>query len=113
MDQALNLIPLRPGVEVEEFERFSREVDQPLLRSLPVVLRFDAYAVERSVGASGLEFDIVELMAVESWEEWVRVRDEGTDQRLVEAGERFTRLVEPDSVVTLVLRDLDESAERG
>lgn len=107
--KALNLIPLKPGVAPADFERFSREIDQPLLRSLPVVEGFDAYGVAESVGESAPEFAIVELMTVRSWDEWVRVRD-GGDPRLAAAGERFAELADPARVTAVLLDDLDPAA---
>lgn len=111
MDRALNLIPLRPGASLADFERFSEEVDRPLLRRLPGVSRFDAYAVERTEGGTAA-FDIVEIMEADSWEDWVELRDGGAHEGLVAAGEEFTRLVDPDSVVTVILRDLEQSTQR-
>jgi hypothetical protein len=70
---AINLIPVRPG-HAEGFRRFSAELDQPTLLAQDVVLGVDAYAVtRRDEGAPSV--DIVEVMHVTSWDEWVEVRD--------------------------------------
>ena len=47
-DFAINLIPLRPGVDVAEFASYSAELDQPLLMELDVVESFEVYAVEHA-----------------------------------------------------------------
>ena len=95
---AINLIPLRPGVPAADFARFSTEVDRPICLAQDVVLGFDAYAVtHRDPGAPSV--DIVELMHVRAWDEWVRVRD--TAPGLVPVTERFDRLVDASAVRTL------------
>ena len=44
---AINLIPLREGVKVNEFARFSAQLDQPTCLAQDVVEGFSAYAVTR------------------------------------------------------------------
>jgi len=39
---ALNLRPLKPGAPIEQFERFSSELDQPTWLTQDVVEGFDA-----------------------------------------------------------------------
>lgn len=97
-EYAINLIPLRQGVELDDFARFSAEVDQPTLLAQDVVLGFDAYAVtRRDEGAPGV--DIVEVMHVRSWAEWVEVRDNADAIKPVGAG--FEQRVDPSTVRTL------------
>lgn len=96
-EYAINLIPVRPG-QTEGFQRFSAEVDQPTLLAQDVVLGFDAYAVtRRDEGAPSV--DIVEVMHVRSWDEWVDVRDNSEDLRPVST--RFEALADPNAVRTL------------
>ncbi len=98
---AINLIPMRPGVPVERFERFSAEVDRPACIAQDAVLAFDAYAVERrDPGAP--DVDIVELMHVRSWSEWVEARDNDPALAHVTAG--FDELVDSSLVRTLFVR---------
>jgi hypothetical protein len=97
-EYAINLIPLRQGVELDDFARFSAEVDQPTLLAQDVVLGFDAYAVtRRDEGAPSV--DIVEVMHVRSWSEWVDVRDNSEAIKPVGAG--FAERVDPSTVRTL------------
>lgn len=95
---AVNLIPLRPGASIEEFSRFSAEVDQPICLAQDVVLGFDAFAVtRRDEGAPAV--DVVEVMTVRSWREWVDVRDNLPQMGDVTSG--FERLIDPATVRTL------------
>jgi hypothetical protein len=95
---AVNLIPLRAGATVEEFSRFSNEVDRPICLAQDVVLGFDAFAVtRRDEGAPSV--DIVELMTVRSWDGWVDLRDNMPQMEEVTSG--FEKLVDPAAVRTL------------
>jgi hypothetical protein len=96
-DYAINLIKARPG-HAEGFARFSAELDQPTLLAQDVVLGFDAYAVtRRDEGAPSV--DIVEVMHVRSWDEWVDVRDNSEELKPVTAA--FTEHADPDAVRTI------------
>jgi hypothetical protein len=98
---AINLIPVRAGVPVEEFARFSATIDQPLCLAQDVVRGFEAFAVQ--AGGPGARdttpIDIVEVMRVRSWPEWERVRDDLPGMRPVVAG--FDQLVDAAAVRTL------------
>jgi hypothetical protein len=95
---AINLLPLKPGARVADFERFSAELDQPTCLAQDVVEGFDAYAVTRR-DPDAPAFDIVEVMTVRSWSEWERVRD-GLDA-LEPVTRRFDELIDGDAVRTL------------
>ncbi|MEA2366726.1 MAG: hypothetical protein QOE69_674 [Thermoleophilaceae bacterium] len=96
-EYAINLIPVRAG-QAEAFQRFSAEVDQPTLLAQDVVLGMDAYAVtRRDEGAPSV--DIVEVMHVRNWDEWVEVRDNSDALKPVTAG--FEKLADPNMVRTL------------
>ena len=95
---AFNLIPLRDPSTIEDFKRFSTELDQPTLLAQDVVKGFDAYAVtRRDEGAPSV--DIVEVMHVTSWDEWVEVRDNA--EAIKPVGARFEELIDPATVRTI------------
>ncbi len=95
---AVNLIPLREGASIEDFKRFSATVDQPICLAQDVVLGFDAFAVtRRDEGAPSV--DVVEVMTVRSWAEWVEVRDNLAAMN--EVNEGFEKLIDPATVRTL------------
>lgn len=88
---AINMFRMRPGISSEEFAEFSRSVDQPTCLLHEVVRRFDAYRVPtESVALLGA--DIVEVMEVSDWNEWVDVRDSHPSLMPVMSG--FNRLVD-------------------
>jgi hypothetical protein len=97
-EYAVNLIPLRRGIELDDFAKFSAEVDQPTLLAQDVVLGFDAYAITRR-DESAPSVDIVEVMHVRSWSEWVEVRDNADAIKPVAEG--FEQRVDPGTVRTL------------
>lgn len=93
---AINMFRMREGVSPTRFAEFSAEIDQPTcLAHRDVVRRFDAYRVLRPLeGEPGA--DIVEVMEVSDWQEWVRVRDHDPSMTAVMTG--FDELVEARSV---------------
>ena len=95
---AINFIPLREGVSVDEFAHFSSTLDQPLCLSQDVVQSFDAYRI--AGGDVGEQpFDVLEVMRVRSWSEWEQVRDGLAD--LVPVTSRFDELVDSSRVRTV------------
>jgi len=91
---AVNTFRLRPGVTAAQFERFSAELDRPTCLGFDVVLGFEVYLTEDGA--------VVEIMTVASWPEWERVRDSAPELKPVV--EKFTELVQPGSVSTLLTR---------
>ncbi len=63
-----------------------------------VVLGFDAYVVSRR-DESAPSVDVVEVMHVRSWNEWVEVRDGAEALKPVSA--RFEELIDPSTVRTI------------
>jgi hypothetical protein len=95
---AINLLSLKPDATLEDFTRFSSELDQPICLAQDVVSGFDAYAITRR-GPGAPEFDVVEVMTVRSWSEWERVRD-GLDA-LKPVTDGFDQLIVGDTVRTV------------
>jgi hypothetical protein len=103
---AINLIPLRAGASVDAFARFSAEVDQPTCLTQDVVEGFEAHAVQsRSDNAPAI--DIVELMTVRSWDEWVKIRD-GLPE-IAAVSRQFDALVDAAAVQTLFAKPIRPS----
>ena len=97
-EYAINLIPLRSGIPLTDFAKFSAEVDQPTLLAQDVVLGFDVYAVtRRDKGTPSV--DIVEVMHVRAWDEWVDVRD--NSEAIKPVGDGFEKRVDPSAVRTI------------
>lgn len=94
---AINLIPMRPGVDPAEFVAFSATVDQPTCLAKDVVRSFEAYRLS-DADAEALGAHVIEIMRVRSWPEWERVRDHDPDLEPVTTG--FDALVDPDTVRT-------------
>lgn len=108
-EYAINLIPLRPGVELDDFSRFSAEVDQPTLLAQDPVLGIEAYAItRRDEGAPSV--DIVEVMHVSSWDRWVEVRDNAEALKPVTEG--FVQRVDPAAVRTVFGTRIDPAGSR-
>ena len=95
---AINFLPLKEGVALEEFERFSTELDQPTCLAQDVVEGFDAYAVRHRDGEAPA-FDVIEVMTVGDWAEWERVRDGLEEMKPVI--EAWDQLVDGDGARTV------------
>ncbi len=85
---------LKPATTMEEYRKWSREVDQPLAGAAPGVLRYEIFEV-RGAGKGEPDFTIIEDIEVESWEAWLKVNDL---PEVKPAYEGFMRLADPDSV---------------
>lgn len=72
MDRIIALYRLKEGVTMEEYRKYSLEIDQPITSVQPGVRRFEVYAVTAS-GEGPLNFDIMENIEVDSWEAWQEV----------------------------------------
>ena len=109
---AINTFRLRPGVDAEQFEQFSAELDRPTCLAFDVVLGFDVYLAEggasEATGNDDASITVVEVMTVSSWTEWQRLLESAPELKPVI--ERFDELVEPGSVSTLLTRELTTSA---
>jgi hypothetical protein len=101
---AINLIPLRRGASIDAFCRFSAERDQPTCLGRDVVEGFDAFAV-RSRSDNAPAIDVVEVMRVRSWEEWVRTRD--ALPQMADLTREFDALVDAAAVRTLFATAID------
>lgn len=60
---------LKAGVTLDEYKRWSREVDQRLTPSQPAVNRFEPHVVMGGQGG-GENYEIFEDLEVESWDAW-------------------------------------------
>lgn len=59
---------LKKGVSIEDYKKWSREVDQPKSINQPEVLNFEVYEILGSVDSDDKipEYDIIEVIEVES-----------------------------------------------
>lgn len=55
---------LRPGVEGSEYERFVREVDYPVARSIPSIVTYDVVRIDGSFEGGEVPFGYLEIVEV-------------------------------------------------
>ncbi|MCK0089238.1 Dabb family protein [Rhodococcus sp. F64268] len=96
---AINLFSLRPGVTAEQFEQFSQELDRPTCLAFDEVEEFEVFLVEKAAGQS---MDVIEIMTVTSWSDWVAVRDGAPE--LEPVVKKFDELVDTSTVTTYFTR---------
>ena len=93
---------LRKGSNVEEFKKWSREVDRKASLDTPVITKFDVYFIEGAVEDNGV-FDVIEVFDVTSWEEFRDFEDANVagSENLKEVNKQFMEWVEPGTLVVL------------
>ena len=84
----------------EAYERWSRERDQVVVPQAPGVEGFEVYLVE---GGDDPPYDVVEVIAVESWDAFQRALE--TDD-MKQLGSEFGDVADGQSVTTLRARRL-------
>ena len=88
---------LKEDVDVEEFKKWSREVDQPTCNSMPACHSFEVYVVKGE--SSDKEFFmIIENIDVESWEAWQETLESEGFARIMKEWPRYG---DADSVVSV------------
>lgn len=72
MQRVFMMYNLKPGVKMDEYKRWSREVDQKITPNQPGVRSFKVFEIKGAEkGVS--PYQIVENIEVESWEAWQKV----------------------------------------
>ena len=87
---------LEPGVTMEEFREFSKEVDQPIASVQPGVIEYEHFEIE-GADEGKPDVDIVEVIVAESWDAWLEV-DNRPEMKPIFEG--FLRMAKDDTVKT-------------
>jgi hypothetical protein len=69
MQKVFVMYRLKPGVDIEEYRKWSISLDQKVTPFEPGVHRFEVYEIEGAEKGQS-PYQIVEDIDVESWEEW-------------------------------------------
>ena len=85
---------LAEGVTREEYEAWSREVDQVIGGRQPGIRRYEVFAVD-GAGVGDVNCDIVEVIEADSVEAWEKVNGYPEMKPVYEG---FLRLCNPESV---------------
>ena len=72
MQRLFIMYRLKAGARMQDFWKFSKEIDQPLVKRQEGVHGFEVFEI--TAGDKGKpEVDIVESILVDSWEKWQEV----------------------------------------
>jgi len=63
------LFNLKPGVSVEDYERFARETDVPIVNALPSVNRFEVLKASGLLGGGASPYTYLEIIDLKSLEQ--------------------------------------------
>ncbi len=88
---------LRAGVSLDEYRRWSGEVDQRLTPAQPAVNRFEPHVVIGGQGG-GEEYEIFEDLEVESWDAWQAALESEAMKPVVEG---WPRVADESSLVVI------------
>lgn len=69
--RVFTLYRLNKGVDLDEFKRWSLDVDQPTCHRMKSCHRFEVHLITGG-SPTDLPFDVIEDINVESWEGWQR-----------------------------------------
>ncbi len=64
---------LKPGAKMQDFWKFSKEIDQPLVKRQEGVRAFEVFEVTGPDKGKPETPDIVESILVDSYEKWVEI----------------------------------------
>jgi len=68
MQKVLVMYKLRPGVTLDQYISWSKQIDQRITPGQAGIIRFEVYAVEHITGPDDVQYQVVEDIEVESWE---------------------------------------------
>jgi len=91
MQTVMMVYNLKKGVSLEEYKKYSVEVDQPLVKSLPSVKEFNVYFV---IGPDKV-WDIFETIIIEKWEKF---EEETQTEEMLEADKEWRDWIDEDSL---------------
>ncbi len=95
MPKVFAFYSLKPGVSKEDFEEWSRDVDQKTMIQQPGVRRFEVYRVNGAI-AGDASFDFVEDIDVDDLDEWRSMTEREEVQPLIAP---FEEMVQADQMV--------------
>lgn len=87
---------LKKGVTMEDYKKWSREIDQKITLALAGVRKIEVYEI-LSLGNETPPFDIVEVIEVESWEASKKIENSEKLKSLIK--EWMEKWVDKDSLV--------------
>jgi hypothetical protein len=63
---------LKKGKTMDQYRMYSREIDQPDMVEAPGINKYEVYEIQGSEDKKEPKYDILEIMTVDSWEEFIK-----------------------------------------
>lgn len=95
---------LKKGVTMEDYKKWSREVDQKITLAQPGIRKFEVYEISGSEEGTP-PFDIVEVIEAESWEALKKIENSEKMKKFLEE-EWMKKWVDKDSLVNIYGRKI-------
>ena len=71
MQTIIMIYRLNKGVSIEEYKRFSLEIDQPFVKSFDSIIDFSVNIIE----GPQKEWDVFEVMKINSYKDWEKISE--------------------------------------
>jgi hypothetical protein len=97
MNRVFVMYKLKKGVTIEDYKKWSREVDQKITPFQKGVKSFEPYEIKKSMKKE-IPFDVVEDVVVESWEAWEEVQKSKAMERV---NKDWVNLADEESVIMI------------
>jgi uncharacterized protein (TIGR02118 family) len=92
------LFNLKPGVSVDDYERFAREVDMPIVNALPSVNRFEVLKASGMLGGGAAPYSYIEVIDLKSLEE---LGQDVATEKMQQVAAQFRELADsPQFIIT-------------
>ena len=110
MQKVFVMYKLLPGVTLDQYMSWSKEIDQRITPGQEGIIRFEVYAIEHIDGAGGGQYEVVEDIEVESWDAFQRcVASPG----MAYVQETFPRYADESTLVVLCGSRILATVEHG
>jgi len=73
MEKVFVMYDLKKGVSIEDYKKWSRNVDQQITPNQPGCHKFEVFEILGSDGEGVPKFQIIELIEVDDWESWQQI----------------------------------------
>jgi hypothetical protein len=90
---------LKKGKTIEQYRKYSKELDQPDIAKSHVIKKFEVYEIDETESGVKPPYDILEIMTVDDWESFLE--EEYSEGHKSERQMWLDEWVEEGSLITM------------
>ena len=87
---------LNNGISLDDYKKWSSEIDRKIVMSQPGILSFDVHTIKGGLGKQ--PYQIVEIIEADSWEDWLKALE---TPEMIEGHKQWQRYCDEASLVVL------------